>query len=228
MPDESNTKTSNSPKNIDTPKKPKSKVKVKEKKTKTSNSELYYFSSTGCAFCKQVEPIVDKLIGDGFNILKLDTSESDNAGLKRELENKYNLRCGTPWLIDPNTGNNICGKRDEATIRKWAKGEEIPKPPQPKGPPPPPPKDFENTEEVERWKNAYIEWSKENNHLPNVPDVETMLGRLKERNEMMKKQLENNKRAVGDGTGGLTGGQEARIQRLEQKLDKLMKHLGVK
>ena len=90
MPDESNTKTSNSPKNIDTPKKPKSKVKVKEKKTKTSNSELYYFSSTGCAFCKQVEPIVDKLIGDGFNILKLDTSESDNAGLKRELENKYN------------------------------------------------------------------------------------------------------------------------------------------
>ena len=55
-----------------------------------------------------------------------------------------------------------------------------------------------------------------------------MLGRLKERNEMMKKQLENNKRAVGDGTGGLTGGQEARIQRLEQKLDKLMKHLGVK
>jgi hypothetical protein len=30
------------------------------------------------------------------------------------------------------------------------------------------------------------------------------------------------------GSQGLNAGQEARLQRLEQKMDKLMKHLGVK
>jgi len=42
--------------------------------TKKSKKEstLYYFYSVGCAFCKQIDPIVEKLNNEGYDILRLD------------------------------------------------------------------------------------------------------------------------------------------------------------
>ena len=62
-------------------------------------STLYYFYSVGCGYCKQLDPIIDELIKEGHDILRLDLSESDNQGLHREIENKYDLRCGTPFIM---------------------------------------------------------------------------------------------------------------------------------
>ena len=89
------------------------------KKSK-KQSTLYYFHSVGCAFCKQIDPIVEKLNNEGYDILRLDLSESDNQGLHREIENKYNLRCGTPFLVDGSNGKNICGQQQasEENIKK--------------------------------------------------------------------------------------------------------------
>ena len=60
------------------------------KKTKTSkktkNPELYYFYSVGCGFCKKVDPIVDELIKDGNDILKLDISDPENQKISQELQ----------------------------------------------------------------------------------------------------------------------------------------------
>ena len=39
-------------------------------------STLYYFYSVGCTFCNKVEPIVDKLNSDGYEIIKVDSTES--------------------------------------------------------------------------------------------------------------------------------------------------------
>ena len=77
------------------------------KKSK-KESTLYYFHSVGCAFCKRIDPIVEKLNDEGYDILRLDLSEKDNQGLHREIENKYDLRCGTPFLVDGSNGRNIC------------------------------------------------------------------------------------------------------------------------
>ena len=44
------------------------------KKSK-KESTLYYFHSVGCAFCKQIDPIVEKLNNEGYDILRLDLSE---------------------------------------------------------------------------------------------------------------------------------------------------------
>ena len=44
------------------------------KKSK-KKSTLYYFHSVGCAYCKQVEPIVDELNSNGYDIIKLDLSD---------------------------------------------------------------------------------------------------------------------------------------------------------
>ena len=187
---------------------------MSSKKSK-KESTLYYFYSVGCAFCKQIDPIVEKLNKDGYDILRLDIGESDNEGLKREIENKYNLRCGTPWLVDVSSGNHICGWRDEESILKWADGEVIHEPVKPKNPPPPPPQDFENEEQINTWKEKYEEWVKENNHVPNLPKTDIMLENLKKRKEIFEKQKNMNPI-------------EMKLNSLEQKLDKLMNHLGVK
>ena len=83
--------------------------KATTKKTK-KESTFYFFYSIGCAFCKQMEPIIDEINKEGkYEILKLDLSEKDNQGFKAELQQKFSKQCGTPWFIDSETGNQACG-----------------------------------------------------------------------------------------------------------------------
>ena len=199
---------------IKEPKKTKKSTKTKSKKV-VKPTELYYFYSVGCAFCKRIDPIVEQLNKDGYDILRLDVGEKDNQGLHREIENKYDLRCGTPFLVDGSNGKNICGQATEEMIKAWVNGEEIPEPLKPKGAPPPPPKDYSNEEEVSTWKDGYDKWIKENNHMPDLPKTDVMLENLKKRQEILERQQNINP-------------METKINSLEIKLDKLIKHLGVK
>ena len=153
-----------------------------------SESTLYYFYSVGCGWCKKTEPLIDELNEAGYDILKLDLTDKDNQELNKQLKEKYGKQCGTPWLIDAESGNNICGFREKDIIEKWAKGEEIPEPPKPKGPPPPPPQDFDNEEQVKTWREGYEKWMKENDHMPNLPEPDAMLQRLKQQKQMMEQR----------------------------------------
>ena len=184
------------------------------KKSK-KQSTLYYFHSVGCAFCKQIDPIVEKLNNEGYDILRLDLSESDNQGLHREIENKYDLRCGTPFLVDGSNGNNICGQQQasEKNIKKWADGEKIPEAPKPKSPAPPLPQNFDDEKLVNKFKEDYDKWAKENNHLPNLHTSDQIISRFKQQWEARKNQPQT---------------LDARVTSIEQKIDKLMIHLGVK
>jgi thiol-disulfide isomerase/thioredoxin len=198
-------------------KKASKKTKPKEK---TADSTLYYFYSVGCGWCKRTEPIVDELNQAGYDILKLDLADKNNQELNKQLKEEYKAQCGTPWLIDASSGNQICGFREKDIIEKWAKGEEIPAPPKPNSPPPPPPKDFEDTKQVDEWKTAYEKWVKDNDHMPNLPPTDQMLQRLKQQKQMMEQKQAQQ--------GGASPEVLGKITALEQKVDKLMKHLGVK
>jgi len=182
------------------------------KKLKTE-STLYYFYSTGCGFCKKVDPIVEKLNKAGKDILLLDLNEPDNKGLKKELEKEYDTSCGTPFLVDASNGNSICGWKDEETIKKWADGEEIPKPPKPKSPAPPLPKDFDNKKQINKFTKQYNKWKNENNHIPNLQTSEQIIERIKQQLKTQKNQQQS---------------LDGRVTSIEQKLDRLMNHLGVK
>ena len=184
------------------------------KKSK-KQSTLYYFHSVGCAFCKQIDPIVEKLNNEGYDILRLDLSEEDNHGLHREIENKYDLRCGTPFLVDGSNGKNICGQQqaNEEMIKKWADGETIPEPPKPKSPPPPLPQNWDDEKLIDEWKKSYEKWRDENNHLLNLTTTEEVVDRFKKQWEAKKQQQQS---------------LESRMGVLEEKMDKLMNHLGVK
>ena len=140
----------------------KTTTKTVEKGTRT----LYYAYSVGCGWCKKTDPIIDELNKDGYNIQKLDLAVPDNQTVINEVKQKYNQTCGTPYLVDADTGNMICGFREKDVVEKWANGEEIPQPPRPKSPPPRPPFHGAAEEEVTTWKHTYTDWLKENDHLP--------------------------------------------------------------
>ena len=57
-----------------------------------SQSNWYYFCSTGCGFCKKVEPLVEELNKENDNpdleILRLDLADGDNEKLAKELKEK--------------------------------------------------------------------------------------------------------------------------------------------
>tara|TARA_Y100001970_G_C13963076_1_gene714173 strand:- start:96 stop:698 length:603 start_codon:yes stop_codon:yes gene_type:complete len=195
----------------------KPKEVIEEVKSTKEESTLYYFTSTGCAFCKQLDPIIEELNNGDYNILKLDLSEKDNEGLKKEVQKEYDIKCGTPLLVDVKDGNFVCGYREKDLIEKWAKGEKIPTPPKPKSPPPRPPFDFNNEIQVSSWKKQYKIWAKENKHLPNIPTTEDMLNRLKAQYNSRQSQNKINEKTT-----------EQRISSLEKKIDKLMNHLGVR
>ena len=249
-----------------------------DKNTPKSKKEstLYYFYTTGCGFCKKAEPIVDELNKEGkYEILKLDLAEKDNQGLNKELKEKYKGQCGTPWFIDAETGNQVCGFREKDVIEKWASGEEIPAPPRPKGPIPKPPFYGASKKEETTWKKEYEKWLEENSHLPKTQTADEILSRPRPKsdpprppapnsndeqlNEWVKEYdkwkdenthlpnlqpgsvLVNRFKQQGQpgqpgqpgqlppgAPVGLNPDQNARITRLEQKMDKLIKHLGVK
>jgi len=235
-------------------------------------STLYYFYSVGCGYCKKLDPIIDKLIKEGHDILKLDLADKDNQGLKNELSKEYKKQCGTPWLIDASNGNQVCGFRDKETIMKWVNGEDIPAPPQPNGVPPRPPfmnakksevtkwkKDYNKwlgdnehlpeerrktadeilemprpnseppkppnvnstDEELDKWGKEYSKWKDKNKHLPNLQPVDVVLKNFKQRQQQMQQRQTPQEKDVSTKL-------MKRVDILEKKLDKMMKHLGVK
>lgn len=197
------------------------KVKPADSKKESKNNkpkEIYYFYSLGCAWCKKLDPIVDELVKDGYNIIKLDTGDKDNREAKVELETKYKFRCGTPSLVVPDTGEYICGYKEKEMVEKLCRGEKIPQPPKPKSPPPKPPK-MDDTKDVKRWEEEYSKWRLDNKHIPNIPEPKVMLNNL-------KRQFDNAQRQGREAQNPEL--MSSRLTVLEQKLDKLMNHLGVK
>tara|TARA_B100000579_G_C22752094_1_gene814538 strand:- start:402 stop:986 length:585 start_codon:yes stop_codon:yes gene_type:complete len=189
----------------------------KKSKPKKISKQLYYFYSLGCAWCKKLDPHIDELIKDGYDIVKLDTGEKDNSEAKKELQTKYSFQCGTPLLVNPETGNKICGYRDKDIVKKLADGENVPEPPKPKSPPPRPPK-LEDAQDIKRWEKEYDIWRRDNKQVKNIPETEVMLNNLKRQYELQKQNK------AGTAPDNIL----QRVTQIEENLRKLMNHLGVK
>ena len=130
-------------------------------------SPWYYFFSQGCGWCKKSTPVVEELNKEGKlpEILLLDTAEPDNAKLRDELFAEYKVQCGTPFFINADTGENICGFREKDVLTKWLNGEHIPAPPRVKGRMPKPPLHGASEKEETTWTGEYNKWLQENDHM---------------------------------------------------------------
>ncbi len=152
--------------------------------------DLLYIMSATCGWCKKADPVVTELKDEGFKITTLDVMNPEDQKRINEIKQKYNAQCGTPFFIDAESGNQVCGFREKDILEKWAKGEEIPKPPQPKSPPPPPPAPemIDDAKTVADWKEKYEVWAKENKHLPKIMPFDQIHQRVKQSYEARAKQ----------------------------------------
>jgi hypothetical protein len=64
----------------------------------------------------------------------LDVINPEEAATANAAKSKHNAQCGTPLFLGEESGNMKCGFAEKDVIEKWANGEEIPAPPQPKSP----------------------------------------------------------------------------------------------
>jgi len=86
--------------------------------------DLLFFYGIGCPHCISVENSVDKLIGEGFGIKKLEVWDNkENDKLMAELDVGENQCGGIPLLINQNTGKTICGEASYKEIKNWAEGK---------------------------------------------------------------------------------------------------------
>jgi len=240
-------------------------VEKNVQKEPTTESTLYYFFSVGCGWCTRTSPLVDELNEEGYDILKLDTGEPVNKEIADELKAEYKIQCGTPFFIDADTGNHICGFREKDILIKWANGEKVPPPPRPKSPMPRAPFHGASKKEEEKWTKEYTQWVEENNQLPNLKTAEELLAMPRPKSqapgppppnssdeqleewgkeyskwteenthlknimpaEQLIQQMKQRRRAQGQQQGG-NANMETRVRVIENKIDKLMAHLGVK
>ena len=72
----------------------------------------------------------------------------------------------------------------------------------------------------QEWKKEYQKWYNENTHLPNLQPVDKLANTFIQRKKQFETQQPNSQM--------MSSNIEGRITSLEQKLDKLMDHLGVK
>ena len=86
--------------------------------------------------------------------------------------------------------------------------------PRPKSMPPPMPRPGSSNNEIKKWRTGYKKWSKENKHLPNLIPADKLEERIRNAPNQQQPQV--------------TAPVDLRLKALEDKLDKLIKHLGVK
>ena len=86
--------------------------------------------------------------------------------------------------------------------------------PRPKSLPPPMPRPGSSNNEIKKWRTVYKKWAKENKHLPNLIPAEQLEQRIRNAQQQSRAQV--------------TAPADQRLKSLENKLDKLMNHLGVK
>jgi thiol-disulfide isomerase/thioredoxin len=86
--------------------------------------------------------------------------------------------------------------------------------PRPKSLPPPMPRPGSSDTEIKKWRTGYKKWAKENKHLPNLIPGEQLEQRIRSAQQQQPPQT--------------TAPVDQRLKNLEDKLDKLMNHLGVK
>ena len=150
-------------------------ILIKKKKEVIMNSKLYFFYTIGCAWCTKSLNIVDELNEEGYNILKLDLDEQENSDAKNELQNKFNIKCGTPFFINIESGQYICGHREKDILLKWINGVPVPDLPTPTAPMPRIPFYNAPKDVVGKWAKEYKKWKDNNSHLPGLRSVEEIL-----------------------------------------------------
>ena len=175
-------------------------------------SPIYFFTKSGCAWCKRMHPAIDqinKTLSDEQKIEIHNIDKEKSRVIYDSVARQLQIKSITPLLYNSNIGTHLFGYQDKQNISRFLKAETLKKF-KPLSPMPrfnigeSTKKDFEN------WKKSVILWYGENkNDLPtNVISQERMIDMVY--NQFMAYRTKP--QTIED-----------RISTLEEKVEKLLK-----
>jgi thiol-disulfide isomerase/thioredoxin len=77
---------------------------------------IVYITSERCGWCKKADPIIKKLQNEMIEIRELYVTNPEHQEEIKEIKNQFNLKCGTPLLVDTMNGEHVCGFKEDAML----------------------------------------------------------------------------------------------------------------
>ncbi len=125
-------------------------------------------------------------------------------GASEKDENKWKIEY-EKWL------------KENSHVPKLQTVEDILKRPRPKSDPPRPPMQNATDAQFDVWAREYNKWKDENSHLPNLQPSDVIIQRIKQQQMQQRPQPPQVSKDL-----------EKKVDAIEDKLNRLIKHLGVK
>ena len=142
-------------------------------------SPIYFFTRSGCNWCKKMQPSIEQINDTLSNEQKIqihNIDEEKSKSVYHSIITRYKLKRLVPMLYNSNIGTYLLGYQDKANIKQFLKAnplrEQKPLLPIPKF-------DIHHSDkkDFDNWKKSVILWYEENkNDLPtNVIPKERMI-----------------------------------------------------
>ena len=132
-------------------------------------SPIYYFTRSGCVWCKKMQPAIEQInntLSDEQKIQIHNTDEEKSKSIYHSIITRHKLKRIVPMLYNSNIGTYFLGYQDKKNVQQFLKAnplkERKPLTPMPK---------FEigksTKKDFENWKKSVILWyGKTKNDLP--------------------------------------------------------------
>ena len=132
-------------------------------------SPIYYFTRSGCVWCKKMQPAIEQInntLSDEQKIQIHNTDEEKSKAIYHSIITRHKLKRIVPMLYNSNIGTYLLGYQDKKNVQQFLKAnplkERKPLTPMPK---------FEigksTKKDFDNWKKSVILWyEKTKNDLP--------------------------------------------------------------
>ena len=132
-------------------------------------SPIYFFTRSGCAWCKKMQPSIEQInntLSDEQKIQIHNTDEEKSKYIYNSIITRYKLKRIVPMLYNSNIGTYLLGYQDKKNVQQFLKANPLKE----KKPLTPMPKfdiDDSTKKDFEKWKKDVILWyGKNKNDLP--------------------------------------------------------------
>ena len=85
---------------------------------------LLFFYGLECPHCVAMESLVDKLLSEGFPVIKLETwHNKENEEKMVGLDKGSGMCGGVPFFFNENNQKTLCGEVKYEELKDWAMGK---------------------------------------------------------------------------------------------------------
>ena len=132
-------------------------------------SPIYYFTRSGCAWCKKMQPAIEQInntLSDEQKIQIHNTDEEKSKSIYHSIITRHKLKRIVPMLYNSNIGTFLLGYQDKRNVEQFLKANPLK---ERKPLKPIPTFDIQNSskKDFDNWKKSVILWYHENrNDLP--------------------------------------------------------------